>query len=892
MYGAWQRRPGKCVRLPGDKFQGVVLSNGYLWKKHRKFTVTHLRYFGEGQRSLENYIKVECSFLCEAFKEEQGKPFNPHYTITNAVGNIISSVLFGHRFEYTDGNFRKFLELDNEAILLFGSPQTQLYNVFPSLFNYLPGPHQTVLANYKVIELFLQKEVQKHQEKWNPDQPRDYVDMYLAEMDKMKDDPQAGFNIESLVVTTLDLMEAGTETTATTLRWALVYMMHYPEIQKKVQAEIDNVIGQSRQPAMSDRPAMPYTEAVIYEIQRLGNIVPLGFPKMANKEASLGGYIIPKVSERVWGSSWRVWNSSSSSRRCCNASPSPPSQERSPAWRAYKVSRSPPKSSGPSPYLADGLPAQNSATSFGELFANDWRHSRGICVPRRPSGTNTTTKRDIMLMYGVFLGLNVWGVLLLSLALVLLVCSVGKKEPPGFPRGPLALPLLGNVFNIAVKQPHTYLTQLADTYGNVFCIRVGQEKTLFVCGWKMVKEVLVTQADAFADRPHQALYSRLYNRHTGGLLCSNGKTWRRQRHFAMGTLRTFGLANGTMERSICRESQQLHQAIRKHKGEAFEPAAYLNSAVANIICQVVFGRRFDYSDPNLQQLHATMTEMIYLEGSVWALLYDAFPALMQRLPGPHNRIFSNFQALQEFICAQVKSHKSDLDPSNPRDYIDAFLVESKDKAKGELGFTEENLVLCCLDLFIAGTETSSKTLQWGLIFLIQNPQIQDKVQAEIERVIGPSRFPEMADRAHMPYTNAVIHEIQRMANIIPLNGTRMATKDTQVGEYVIPKGSTVLPILTSVLFDKNEWETPHSFNPGHFLDADGNFVKRNAFLPFSAGKRACLGEALARMELFLFLVGMLQKFTFSTVEGVKLSTEGIVGMTRTPYPFKICAETR
>ncbi|XP_061682292.1 cytochrome P450 2J6-like isoform X2 [Syngnathoides biaculeatus] len=408
----------------------------------------------------------------------------------------------------------------------------------------------------------------------------------------------------------------------------------------------------------------------------------------------------------------------------------------------------------------------------------------------------------------------------------------------------------------------------------------------------MVKEVLVTQADAFADRPHQALYSRLYNRHTGGLLCSNGKTWRRQRHFAMGTLRTFGLANGATETSICQESQHLHRAIRKHKGEAFEPAAYLNSAVANIICQVVFGRRFDYSDPDLQRLHATMTEMIYLEGSVWALLYDAFPALMQLLPGPHNRIFTNFQALRDFMSAQITSHKSDFDPSNPRDYIDAFLAESKDKANGELGFTEENLVLCCLDLFIAGTETSAKTLQWGLIFLIQNPQIQDKVQAEIKRVIGSSRFPEMADRARMPYTNAVIHEIQRMANVIPLNGTRMAAKDTRVGDYVIPKGSTVLPILTSVLFDKNEWETPHTFNPGHFLDADGKFVKRNAFLPFSAGKRACLGEGLARMELFLFLVGMLQKFTFSAAGGAQLSSEGTVGMTRSPYPFEIRAEAQ
>ncbi|XP_077390414.1 cytochrome P450 2J2-like [Festucalex cinctus] len=273
---------------------GVVLSNGYPWKKHRKFTISHLRYFGEGQRSLENYIRVECGFLCEAFKEEQGKPFNPHYTLTNAVGNVIYSVLFGHRFEYSDGNIRKFLELDNEAILLAGSPVAQLYNAFPSLFKYLPGPHQTVLANYDQIERFLEEEVRKHQEQWNPEQPRDFIDAYLAEIEKLKGDPEAGFKIESLVVSTLDLMEAGTETSATTLRWALVYMMHYPDIQKKVQAEIDNVMGQSRLPALADRPNMPYTEAVIYETQRVGNIVPLGFPKMASKEATLGRYIIPK----------------------------------------------------------------------------------------------------------------------------------------------------------------------------------------------------------------------------------------------------------------------------------------------------------------------------------------------------------------------------------------------------------------------------------------------------------------------------------------------------------------------------------------------------------------------------------------------------------------------
>ncbi|XP_057697485.1 cytochrome P450 2J2-like isoform X3 [Corythoichthys intestinalis] len=273
---------------------GVALSNGYPWKKHRRFVVSHLRYFGEGQQSLENYIRVECGYLCEAFKEEQGKPFNPHFTLTNAVGNVIASVLFGHRFEYNDGNFRRFLELDNDAIVLAGSQIAQLYNVFPSLMKRLPGPHQTVIGNYKEIELFLADEVRKHQEEWNPEQPRDFIDVYLSEIDKLKEDPLAGFNIESLNVSILDLFEAGTESTATTLRWAIVYMMHYPDIQKKVQTEIDNVIGQSRPPALADRPNMHYTEAVIYETQRIGNILPLGFPKMANKEATLGGYIIPK----------------------------------------------------------------------------------------------------------------------------------------------------------------------------------------------------------------------------------------------------------------------------------------------------------------------------------------------------------------------------------------------------------------------------------------------------------------------------------------------------------------------------------------------------------------------------------------------------------------------
>ncbi|XP_041913253.1 cytochrome P450 2J2-like [Alosa sapidissima] len=197
-----------------------------------------------------------------------------------------------------------------------------------------------------------------------------------------------------------------------------------------------------------------------------------------------------------------------------------------------------------------------------------------------------------------------------------------------------------------------------------------------------------------------------------------------------------------------------------------------------------------------------------------------------------------------------------------------------------------------MDLFLAGTETTSTTLQWGLLLLIKYPDVQEKMQAEIDHVVGQSRQPSMADRANMPYTDAVIHEIQRVGNVIPLNGPRKAARNTILGGYFIPKGTALMTNLTSVLFDKSEWETPGEFNPGHFLDSEGKFRRRDAFMPFSAGKQVCLGEQLARMELFLFFVSLFQKFRFSMQEGVKLSLEGDVGITRSPFPFKILAHTR
>uniref|UniRef100_A0A8K9XFC9 Uncharacterized protein n=1 Tax=Oncorhynchus mykiss TaxID=8022 RepID=A0A8K9XFC9_ONCMY len=141
-------------------------------------------------------------------------------------------------------------------------------------------------------------------------------------------------------------------------------------------------------------------------------------------------------------------------------------------------------------------------------------------------------------------------------------------------------------------------------------------------------------------------------------------------------------------------------------------------------------------------------------------------------------------------------------------------------------------------------------------------------------IIG-SRQPLAEDRKNLPYTDAVIHETQRLANILPMG-------------YFIKKGTLVFPLLTSVLQDGSEWESPHTFDLTHFLDEEGRFVKRDAFM-------VCLGEGLARMELFLFFTSLLQRFHFSPPPGVTeddLDLTPLLGLTLYPSPHQLCAVSR
>ncbi|EHB03592.1 Cytochrome P450 2C5, partial [Heterocephalus glaber] len=204
----------------------------------------------------------------------------------------------------------------------------------------------------------------------------------------------------------------------------------------------------------------------------------------------------------------------------------------------------------------------------------------------------------------------------------------------------------------------------------------------------------------------------------------------------------------------------------------------------------------------------------------------------------HNRIFKNTVYIRNYILDKEKEHQASLDISNPKDFIDCFLIKmEQEKHNQQMEFTCENLLVTVSNLFVAGTETTSTTLRYVLLLLIKHPQVTAKVQEEIDHVIGRQRSPCMQDRSHMHYTDAVLHEIQRYINLFPNSLPHAVTCDIKFRNYLIPKGTSILTSLTSVLHDDKEFSNPETFDPHHFLDESGKFKKSDYFMPFSTASR-------------------------------------------------------
>ncbi|XP_077147729.1 cytochrome P450 2E1-like isoform X3 [Ranitomeya variabilis] len=415
-----------------------------------------------------------------------------------------------------------------------------------------------------------------------------------------------------------------------------------------------------------------------------------------------------------------------------------------------------------------------------------------------------------------------------------------KKNAYNLPPGPRPLPIIGNLHILDMKRPHLTMHELSKKYGAVYTLQLGVEKVIVICGYEAVKDALVNHADEFSGRPKLAMFDEMYKGH----------------------------------------------------GEPFDNILNINAAASNIIVYILLGRRFGYEDPTLLKLLKMNNENAILLGTPMAALYNTYPSVMRWFTSVSEKVQRNENEIHAFLQETFTINREQLDVNDQRNLIDSFLVKQREeKPNPKLYFTNENLTQLVADLYDAGMETTSTTLRWGLLLMMKYPEIQKKVQSEIDKVIG-SNEPQVIHRREMPYTDAVIHEIQRFGNILPTNVSHATTQDVNFRGYLLPKGIQVIPLLTSILYDKDHFVKADEFYPEHFLDSSGNFVRKEAFMPFSAGKRSCAGENLAKMELYMFFTRLLQNFTFKAPPGAALDLTPAVGIVAGPMPYKMCAIPR
>lgn len=272
------------------------------------------------------------------------------------------------------------------------------------------------------------------------------------------------------------------------------------------------------------------------------------------------------------------------------------------------------------------------------------------------------------------------------------------------------------------------------------------------------------------------------------------------------------------------------------------------------------------------------------------MVFEMFPRIMMFIPGKHQTILSNMQKLLQYVRKRVEKNKETLDLNNPRDYVDAFLIKiEKEKKNPNTEYNLKNLVTSTLQIFFAGVETTSTTLVYSLLIFMKNTDVLGKVCEEIDCIIGRNRSPKMQDRNRMPFTDAVIHEMQRFIDLIPMGVARKTTRDVEFRGYYIPKHTNISPMITTVLKDPACFPYPNEFNPKNFLDDNGNFKNNDGFMPLAAGKRNCMGEALARMEIFLLVVTILQNFALEPElprEDLDLRPD-VSGIGNLPKPYKM-----
>ncbi|XP_035389009.1 cytochrome P450 1B1-like [Electrophorus electricus] len=468
-----------------------------------------------------------------------------------------------------------------------------------------------------------------------------------------------------------------------------------------------------------------------------------------------------------------------------------------------------------------------------------------------------------------------------------------KKRLPG----PFAWPVVGNAMQLG-QMPHITFSKLAKKYGNVYQIRLGCNDIVVLNGDVAIRQALIQHSTEFAGRPKFISFQLV----SGGksMTFSNySEQWKMHRKIAQSTLRAFSSANSqtrkVFEQHVVAEAMDMVQSFLRLStdGHYFNPSHEFTVAAANVICALCFGKRYGHEDPEFRTLLGRVNRFGETVGA--GSLVDVMPWL-QFFPNPVRSVYQNFKNLNNEFFAYVKDkvvqHRDTYNPDITRDMSDAII--SVIEHGKNITLTKDFVEGTVTDLIGAGQDTVSTIMQWILLLLVKYPAIQAELQEQIDKVVGCDRLPSVEDKANLAHLDAFIYETMRYTSFVPVTIPHSTTQEVTIDGFLIPKDTVVFINQWSVNHDPEKWQDPHIFNPSRFFDENGALNKDliNSVMIFSTGKRRCIGEHIAKTEVFLLAAILLHQCTVESNPSEALTMDCSYGLALKPLNYTITAKLR
>ncbi|XP_059161815.1 cytochrome P450 2J4-like [Physella acuta] len=471
--------------------------------------------------------------------------------------------------------------------------------------------------------------------------------------------------------------------------------------------------------------------------------------------------------------------------------------------------------------------------------------------------------------------------------LILLFYLWFRRHDPRLPPCPVRpLPVVGHLLSLD-KDPREQYKRWRQQCGDIFSLYLGGRHAVVLNGYSLIYKTLVKQGDDFSARPPD-----FFDEEYGiglGLILIDGQLWKEQRGKTIQILKKLGMGKNVLAERIQEEAEFYIKALTDLKGKPTDIRELTDTTVSNVISHVVFGHRFEYNEPLFVDAIQALKEIMNNSHATSVLHFFPFVRYLPFDLTKSKETKSFVDRVLNFVEREIENIQQGR--VKKENFISEYLNKRNDTLEkcNKTILDKDHPSKIVIELFFAGSETTTETLIWCVLYVLNYPEVQEKIYREIVENVGTDRMPNILDRTKLPYLGAVIMETLRLSSIVPYALPHSCYRDVEVNGYTIPKGTVIIPNLTSISHDEKIWgEDVMSFRPERFLDVNGKLKNPEEFVPFSLGRRVCLGESLANMELFIFLSSMFQRFEVKPEDpGCLPSMEFITGISTKSLPFKV-----